>query len=97
MTNWNLARTTALDPGMISQRQFFFDETLPHEARNLHHAYAPVRKLGVLPGMNETGQSNGCATFAGTLLQLADGRYRLYYTSLAQDYSGTDLPGARRN
>lgn len=87
MTNWNLARTTALDPEMMSRRQFFFDEKLPHDARNLRHAYAPVKKLGVLLDANETGQDACVETFASTILRLEDGRYRMYYTSLSPDCS----------
>jgi len=87
MTNGNLARTTVLGPGIISQRQFFFTETLPHDARNVRHAYAPVKKLGVLMDANETGRRGSVATFASTILRLENGRYRMYYTCLSPDYS----------
>ncbi len=46
--NWQLASMTALPSHEASRRLFFFHERLPRGARNIHHAYAPVEKLGTV-------------------------------------------------
>jgi len=54
---------------------------LPNGARNVHHVYAPVTKLGVLlDGDAPWEQGAGVMSFCSTLIHLDDGRLRLYYT-----------------
>jgi len=78
--NWQLSSATALRAHQPSRRMFFFHEDLPRGARNIHHAYAPVEKLGTVL-VDESEARRHVAAFCGTLLRLDDGRYRLYYTT----------------
>ena len=77
---WQLASATALPRGATSRRLYFFAETLPEGARNIWPVYAPVNKLGIVLEANVPWEE-WVSAFCGTILQLDDGRYRLYYTS----------------
>jgi hypothetical protein len=80
--HWQLASTTALPAYSTSRRLYFFTEALPDGARNVHHIYAQVAKLGViLEGDAAWEQDAHTMSFCGTILRLDDGRLRLYYTT----------------
>ncbi|MHB1354993.1 MAG: glycoside hydrolase family protein [Anaerolineae bacterium] len=81
---WQLAGDSALPASTPSRRLFFFNEALPEGARNLHHVYAPVTKLGTVLEGAASWEDRGVASFCSTLLRLDEGRYRLYYTAVSQ-------------
>jgi len=92
-SSWQLAMATMLPRGQTSRRQFFFNEALPMGARNIHHACAPVHKLGIV--FSEPG--HGVATFCSTILRLDDGRYRLYYTRYPGEFTSMRIAVAESN
>ncbi|MHB9032983.1 MAG: hypothetical protein ACYC6L_08045 [Anaerolineae bacterium] len=79
---WQLATSTILPNAAASRRLSFFDEALPAGARNIRHAYPPVRKLGIVLEADAPWESEAVASFCSTILRLDDGRYRLYYTTV---------------
>jgi hypothetical protein len=75
---WQPAFDTQLPAGQTSRRQFWFAEALPAGASNVHYAYAPVEKLGVVLTGDDAGGPASASTFCSSLVRLDDGRYRLY-------------------
>ena len=60
---WQLARLSVLPVDRVGRRQFFFEEQLPDAARNVHHAYAPVEKLGVILEGDAPWEGGSVSTF----------------------------------
>jgi len=81
---WQLASTSAASPAAVSRRLFFFSETLPQGARNVHHVYAPVTKHGVVLEGDAPWEGGSATSFCGSAVRLDDGRYRLYYTTVQE-------------
>lgn len=78
--NWQLASATALPTTQTPRRLFFFSEEFPSGARNVHHAYAPVEKLGVIFA-DESPTQRHLMTFCSSIVRLDEGRLRMYYTT----------------
>jgi hypothetical protein len=82
-----LSFATATPHQHLSRRQFFFEEALPAEASNLRHVAAPVQKLGIVIEAIDSWEGHHASIFGGTLLQLDNGRYRLYYSGYVRGMS----------
>ncbi|OPZ91727.1 MAG: hypothetical protein BWY73_01022 [candidate division TA06 bacterium ADurb.Bin417] len=68
------------DPeGRPPRRYFFFEERLPEAAYGVRRVYGPVSKHPARLAGNPAGVNT--ATFAGSIVKLAGGGYRLYATS----------------
>lgn len=85
--DWQLARCSVDPASEPSRRQFFFTEQLPQDARNVHHAYAPVEKLGVVIDDSAPWEDGAAASFCSTILRCDSGSLRLYYTYHSTDHS----------
>ena len=79
--NWNLANTTSIPVYEPSRRLYFFDESLPDSARNIHHVYPRVAKHGVVFESASDSFLKNVSGFCGSIVGLDDRRYRLYYTT----------------
>ena len=65
----------------MSNLLFFFDEDLPANSRNVHFAYGPVERLGVMLA-GDTPWDHGAASIAvSKTFDMGDGTYRMYYWS----------------
>ena len=60
---------------------FFFDEDLPARSRNVHFAYGPVERLGVLLRGDTMADKGAASVFNCSAFKLEDGSYRMYYWS----------------
>ncbi|MBC7237229.1 MAG: hypothetical protein H5T69_15410 [Chloroflexi bacterium] len=80
----NLAAVSRLPKGELASRLFFFEETPPAGAFNVHPVYAPVRKVPVYFEGLEGGRGT-LATFASSIVALEGGGYRLYGTCLIRE------------
>lgn len=68
--------------GNISNRQYWFDEALPHGAYSIHHVYAPVEKVECRLDHSDVGLAN---TMLSDPIRMDDGSYRAYATSRTAD------------
>lgn len=65
---------------MTTNRLCFYDDEPLHVKQNVHLESVPVRKHGVVFDAGPPSDLDRVETFAGSIVPLADGRFRMYYS-----------------
>ncbi|MEA3400448.1 MAG: hypothetical protein U9R79_04310 [Armatimonadota bacterium] len=74
---------------MMSRRVFFYDDQDLETRHGLHLAYGPVRKLGLVQWPRPEWDLERASVFAGSVVELPGGGYRLYYSGRCPGGEGT--------
>ncbi len=69
----------------MARALFFYDDEYVQSRLGLHPSYGPVRKLGPLDWQRPAWDLAECSVFAGTILEMPAGGWRLYYSGNAPE------------
>ena len=75
----------------MSRRLYFFDDAHLQCRHNLHLSPGPVRKLGEMQAEQRTCDLQRSSVFAGAVIPMPGGGYRLYYSTNRYDEPKTNF------
>ncbi len=70
----------------MGKRIFFYDDQDTSARHGLHLAYGYVQKLGPIEWPRPDWDLHECSVFAGSIVDLPGGGYRIYYSGGAAGY-----------